>query len=584
MKADSGSDIPRRNVTTPPLSAMLLRVLLKTAGQTRAARTVEIFGWVDLCLGVLILTAPVFVASLLNLPTLSLQAANYVRLVGLLVSGLGMLYVVSGRLNARGFVFASLLDRPLVPVIMALLWFLDILPGPLALAFSISDFSGFLWTLYAWRTDARLGEDLSRPAAGIVPALFGFTSGVIRNSRTFHPDGRVFSGTVRSLQPADPVLSRAAGQLAGSALMRIGMGVMKTGMPKWLTKLVPDAPSIATRFFTPSTPDEIRVQRHPGEDLDLLCTAGGERLWKLLLNLSTGGWNYGLHRFDYFRNVYTADVPYRIEIEDGGLDVWIRLVPSPADIPAGVPPADDADREASLTRGVAGHAAIRIEAQRTGDARAPFVPIAEIRFEEELHLDQEALHFDPVAGRGFAPHGFLTELRRSVYPASVHSRAPSKPERDRRESDSPGTRLARYFSQGPSTPLEGGHSMMDIPYESDSAAPLTHGWLRIACLALLAVVVIFGLYLAIRFTRDRPVDYTDDVLHFKHGSTGGERTMGIPYWFWVALPEVFPEYLPDQKSGRGYKSFGMIYEKGEDPRYALPDGVSMRNVRGIDVV
>jgi mono/diheme cytochrome c family protein len=73
-------------------------------------------------------------------------------------------------------------------------------------------------------------------------------------------------------------------------------------------------------------------------------------------------------------------------------------------------------------------------------------------------------------------------------------------------------------------------------------------------------------------------------MHFKYGSTGGERTMGIPYWFWVALPELFPEYLPDHQSGRGYQSFGMIYEKGKDPRYALPVGVSMRNVRGIDVV
>ena len=33
-----------------------------------------------------------------------------------------MLYVISGRLDAEGFVVASLLDRPLVPIIMAVLW------------------------------------------------------------------------------------------------------------------------------------------------------------------------------------------------------------------------------------------------------------------------------------------------------------------------------------------------------------------------------------------------------------------------------------------------------------------------------
>jgi hypothetical protein len=59
--------------------------------------------------------------------------------------------------------------------------------------------------------------------------------------------------------------------------MRFGMGLMKTGMPNWLANLVPDAPSIAARFFSPS-PGEIALQRRPGEDLDLLCTAGGDRL------------------------------------------------------------------------------------------------------------------------------------------------------------------------------------------------------------------------------------------------------------------------------------------------------------------
>jgi hypothetical protein len=559
---------------TPRLGEMLVQ-LFRADGQSRSARTVELFGWLDLSLGLILLLAPLFVASLLDLPALSLQAANYVRLVGLLVSGLGTLYIVSGRLNARGFVFASLLDRPMVPVIMAILWYRDILPGLLVLAFSISDFGGFLWTLSAWLAETRAAKDAQRPAARVAAGLFGFISGVVRNSRTFHPDGRVFRGTVRSLHPLDAGLARASEQLADThVLLRMGMGVMKKGMPIWLVKLIPDAPSVAARIYSPSTPGEIRIERRIGEDLDLLCTAGGDRLWKLLLNLATGGRRLGLHPYDYFQNVYSADVPYKID--DGRLDVWIRFVPDPdAAQPGGS--RDGASREEILTRAVAANAAIRIEAQRAGSAGEPFVPLAEMRFEEELQLDQEALHFDPVAGRGFAPHGFVTDLRRSVYPASVDSRAASAVERERRENDSLRTRLARYFSQSPSTPLEGGNSVMNVPIR-------LHRWLRIASLVVVAVVFLFGVYLAARLTRDRPVDYDDDVAHFKHGSTGGERTMGIPYWFWVALPELFPEYLPDQKPGRGYKSFGMIYENGENPRYALPVGVSMRNVRGIDVV
>ena len=120
-----------------------------------------------------------------------------------------------------------------------------------------------------------------------------------------------------------------------------------------------------------------------------------------------------------------------------------------------------------------------------------------------------------------------------------------------------------------------------------AARPSRHKWaraLRIALMACVALLVVAGLYLAWRLTRDEPVDYADDAAHFKYGSTGGDRLTGIPYWLWVALPEVFPEYLPDKKPGHGYASFGMVYEAGKDPRYALPAGMSRRNVRGIDSV
>jgi hypothetical protein len=217
---------------TPTLSEMLRR-LFNAGEQTRAARSVECFGWLDMLLGSIILLAPRWTAWLLQLPALTDQGANYLRLVGLLVGGLGMLYIVAGRLNAQGFVFASLLDRPLVPAIMTVLWYKDILPGPLALAFAVSDFGGFLWTLSAWREDARLGPDMGHPSllARMAAAYFAFVSGVVRNARTFHPDGRVFRGTVRSLQPADASFARAAEQLEGAVLLRMGMGLMKKGAP-----------------------------------------------------------------------------------------------------------------------------------------------------------------------------------------------------------------------------------------------------------------------------------------------------------------------------------------------------------------
>lgn len=133
----------------------MLGRMLRAEGQSRAARTVELFGWLILVEGSIILFAPHFAATFLHMPPLTEQGSNFFRLVAVLVGGLGMLYVVSGRLNAEGFVFASLLDRPLVPFVMAALWSLDIVPGPLALAFSIQDFGSFLWTLITLRSESR---------------------------------------------------------------------------------------------------------------------------------------------------------------------------------------------------------------------------------------------------------------------------------------------------------------------------------------------------------------------------------------------------------------------------------------------
>jgi uncharacterized membrane protein YiaA len=141
----------------------MFRRLFSAEGQSRSAKTVETFGWLILIEGTIVLLVPNFSLSILGIARLSDQTLNFFRLVGLLVCGVGMLYIASGRLNARGFVFASMLDRPLVPFAMALLWHLEIIPGPLALIFSIQDFGSFLWTLITWRAEKRvkkIGESI----------------------------------------------------------------------------------------------------------------------------------------------------------------------------------------------------------------------------------------------------------------------------------------------------------------------------------------------------------------------------------------------------------------------------------------
>jgi hypothetical protein len=144
-------------MSVAPLGEMFGR-LIRADRQGRAAKTVETVGWLYLVEGIVTIAAPQIVVWLLRLPPLSEQGGGYMRLAGMLVSGFGMVYVISGRLNADGFVFATLLDRPLVPVVVAILWYMNSIPGALALAFAVEDFGSFLWTLSAWRAEERIAQ------------------------------------------------------------------------------------------------------------------------------------------------------------------------------------------------------------------------------------------------------------------------------------------------------------------------------------------------------------------------------------------------------------------------------------------
>jgi hypothetical protein len=104
----------------------------------------------------LLLLFPDFMAKVMHFGPLDAQVSGFLRLVGMLVSGFGMLYVLSGRLNAEGFVFPTLIDRPFVAPTMGALWYFGALPAPLALLFAIEDSASWLWTLMTWRAERRL--------------------------------------------------------------------------------------------------------------------------------------------------------------------------------------------------------------------------------------------------------------------------------------------------------------------------------------------------------------------------------------------------------------------------------------------
>ena len=140
-------------MTTPVTFTEMLRRLLRAEGQGRAAKTVEIYGWVVLIEGAICMSMPQVVATVLGIPPLVDQGVDYFRLAGVWVAGIGLLYVLSGRLNANGFVFSTLLDRPLVLPILGVLWFFGMVPGTLALGAGLQDLATSLWTLAIWRKE-----------------------------------------------------------------------------------------------------------------------------------------------------------------------------------------------------------------------------------------------------------------------------------------------------------------------------------------------------------------------------------------------------------------------------------------------
>jgi mono/diheme cytochrome c family protein len=68
----------------------------------------------------------------------------------------------------------------------------------------------------------------------------------------------------------------------------------------------------------------------------------------------------------------------------------------------------------------------------------------------------------------------------------------------------------------------------------------------------------------------------DERDNFLYGSIGTERDAGIPYWIWLALPRMFPEYMP---GNGGYVSVGLSWEQGRE----MPAGFSKKTVGYIRV-
>jgi processive rubber oxygenase RoxA-like protein len=89
---------------------------------------------------------------------------------------------------------------------------------------------------------------------------------------------------------------------------------------------------------------------------------------------------------------------------------------------------------------------------------------------------------------------------------------------------------------------------------------------------VLAAALVLGALVAslvwVKFFRREPAPYfASDEEHFLYGSVGTEEQEGVPYWIWLVLPRIFPEYLP---APGGYAALGVLAPSGHE----MPIGLS----------
>ncbi|HMG22410.1 MAG TPA: hypothetical protein VK607_13855, partial [Kofleriaceae bacterium] len=98
-------------------------------------------------------------------------------------------------------------------------------------------------------------------------------------------------------------------------------------------------------------------------------------------------------------------------------------------------------------------------------------------------------------------------------------------------------------------------------------------------IGVVAAVVVLGGVGAVgahRFmNRDRaPVVYADIVEHFKYGSIGTEKRLGVPAPLFDLFPVMFADLLPKDRPGTGYEKLGFLYEPGKK----RPIGTTLREL------
>src|SRR5713101_1438531 len=93
--------------------------------------------------------------------------------------------------------------------------------------------------------------------------------------------------------------------------------------------------------------------------------------------------------------------------------------------------------------------------------------------------------------------------------------------------------------------------------------------MAVSVVALLAIGTVWY-----KFYRDVPQPQwiqSDERNDFLYGAVGAEDASGLPYWIWLVLPCMFPEYMPGPG---GYASLGLSWEEGRE----MPIGFAKKTV------
>ena len=95
----------------------------------------------------------------------------------------------------------------------------------------------------------------------------------------------------------------------------------------------------------------------------------------------------------------------------------------------------------------------------------------------------------------------------------------------------------------------------------------------------LLVLIYAGIMLWCKLYRVSPQPAwitADQRDNYFYGSVGADHTPGIPYWLWLAMPRMFPEYMPGPG---GYAALGMSWEEGRE----MPVGFAKQRIGYIRV-